>query len=82
MTLFPPDRLCVCGCPGSEHEAVWAGDTFKGTRCKVSEHGGHKFALLAMYWPSDEPAVELLLAPVAGLLGLAHVLIFREREDR
>ena len=41
--LFPPDAMCICGCRGKEHETVWEGDEFKGTRCEA--HGGHKFAL-------------------------------------
>lgn len=44
--LFPPDAVCVfCACTGAEHEAVWDGDEFLGTRCEA--HGGHKFAIEA-----------------------------------
>lgn len=42
--LFPPTATCICGCKGAEHAPVWDGDTFKGTRCLVPSHGGHKFA--------------------------------------
>lgn len=41
--LFPPTARCLCGCRGKDHETVWQGDIFKGTRCKA--HGGHKWAL-------------------------------------
>lgn len=41
--LFPPDAVCVCGCPGRDHYARWEADAFKGTKCDA--HGGHKFAL-------------------------------------
>lgn len=37
---LPLLRVCECGCLGADHEVVWDGDTFKGTRCV---HGGHKF---------------------------------------
>lgn len=45
LPLFPPAAICVCSCRGDEHQAVWEGETFIGTRC--AKHGGHKFAFEA-----------------------------------
>lgn len=42
---FPPDLICECGCKGAAHFVRWDDATgdFKGTRCMVRDHGGHKF---------------------------------------
>lgn len=53
--LFPPHAVCVCGYLGSEHEAVWEGGEFKGTR---SPAGGHKFAIAGTAEPDPDVVAE------------------------